>query len=104
VIQREIRATMRQYGIGQALALGELSDRVVWLENEVARLGSHVAAQGERLGIVEQGYRPVGGEPVAAAAQEHERARVRSAYVSQMEERLNRVEAFVTEARRSAAR
>lgn len=67
-------------------------DRVAWLENEVHRLGPHLAAQGERIGILEQGYRPVATPDLQAAAMEHARARARGALVSEYEERINRLE------------
>ena len=95
LIRREIRTALREYGVDQAVPLGELADRLDWLENEVKRLGPHVAAQEVRVGRLESGYEPPAEPAAADVAAEHARIRARSAYVSQMEERLNRVEIAV---------
>lgn len=78
--------------------LASLRDRVEWLENEMARMGPHVAAQGERIGVLEQGYRPVVGDEGQVLAAEHARIRARTALISQYEERLNRLESALARA------
>lgn len=77
--------------------LGQLSERIGWVENELRRLGPHVAAQGERIGILEHGYRPIPADDAQAAAVEHARARARGDLVSEYEERLNLLESLVGE-------
>ncbi len=87
-----VRREIAEAGLVPRHEVEALQARVAWLENEMNRLGPHVAAQGERLGVVEQGYRPVPDPETMAAAVEHARARARGALVSEYEERINRLE------------
>lgn len=102
VIQREIRESGAVTGETLELRLDVLGSRVAglesrigWVEGELGRMGPHIAAQGERIGVVEQGYRPAQDPQVQAAAVEHARARARGMLISEYEERLNRLEAEV---------
>lgn len=94
-----VRRQVQEATVGEAMRQTALEDevrvlreRVGWLENEMHRLGPFVAAQAERIGVLEQGYRPTLDDETRAAAVEHARARARNQLVSEYEERLNRLE------------
>lgn len=97
VIRREISAVSPVSQEEFRSAIESLSARLDWAENELRRMGPHVGAQGERIGVLEQGYRPLVGAQTQAAAVEHARARARGALVGEYEERLNSLEAVVSQ-------